>query len=198
MSDMESMIFHFKQVMEGVKPSRRRGLLRCRESQGRTGLLPGLGRDRQAGALADPAAVVPQPGRPAQAVRRGAAVRRDCDQRERGHRDGRDRPVSTHTDRGVTTRSSSARRWRRLEALYPKYPNKMALLLPALWLVQEARGWISEGASREVAERLEPDPGLRPWRRDVLHHVPHASGGPALHPGLHHLALQHLRRGRLL
>ena len=27
----------------------------------------------------------------------------------------------------------------KLEALYPKYPNKMALLLPTLWLVQEAR-----------------------------------------------------------
>jgi NADH-quinone oxidoreductase E subunit len=46
----------------------------------------------------------------------------------------------------------------KLEALYPKYPNKMALLLPALWLAQEARGWISEGAVREVAERLELTP----------------------------------------
>ena len=46
----------------------------------------------------------------------------------------------------------------KLEALYPKYPNKMALLLPTLWLVQEARGWISEGAVREVGEKL----GLTP------------------------------------
>lgn len=46
----------------------------------------------------------------------------------------------------------------KLEALFPKYPTKMALLLPALWLVQEARGWISEGAVREVAERLELTP----------------------------------------
>jgi NADH-quinone oxidoreductase E subunit len=46
----------------------------------------------------------------------------------------------------------------RLEALYPKYPNKMALLLPALWLAQEARGWLSEGTIREVAERLELTP----------------------------------------
>jgi len=46
----------------------------------------------------------------------------------------------------------------RLEALFPKYPEKQACLLPALWLVQEARGWISDGAIAEVAEVL----GLTP------------------------------------
>jgi NADH-quinone oxidoreductase E subunit len=46
----------------------------------------------------------------------------------------------------------------RLEALFPKYPTKQAVLLPALWLVQEARGWISDGAVHEVAEVL----GLTP------------------------------------
>jgi NADH-quinone oxidoreductase E subunit len=46
----------------------------------------------------------------------------------------------------------------RLEALYPKYPTKMACLLPALWMVQEARGWISEPAINEVAEVLELTP----------------------------------------
>jgi NADH-quinone oxidoreductase E subunit len=46
----------------------------------------------------------------------------------------------------------------RLEALFPKYPTKQACLLPALWLVQEARGWISEPAMAEVAEVL----GLTP------------------------------------
>ncbi len=43
----------------------------------------------------------------------------------------------------------------KLEALFPKYPTKMAVLLPALWMVQEARGWISDGAIAEVAERLD-------------------------------------------
>ena len=28
----------------------------------------------------------------------------------------------------------------KLEALFPKYPTKQACLLPALWMVQEARG----------------------------------------------------------
>lgn len=47
---------------------------------------------------------------------------------------------------------------RRLEALYPKYPTKQALLLPALWLVQETRGWVSEASMGEVAQVL----GLTP------------------------------------
>src|SRR5512134_1772333 len=46
----------------------------------------------------------------------------------------------------------------RLEALYPHYPTRQACLLPALWMVQEARGWISEPAMAEVAEVL----GLTP------------------------------------
>jgi NADH-quinone oxidoreductase E subunit len=46
----------------------------------------------------------------------------------------------------------------RLEALYPKYPDKRSLLLPALWLVQEARGWISDGSIAEVAGKLDLTP----------------------------------------
>ena len=33
---------------------------------------------------------------------------------------------------------------RELDALLTRYPTKMAALLPALWMVQEARGWVSE------------------------------------------------------
>jgi NADH-quinone oxidoreductase E subunit len=46
----------------------------------------------------------------------------------------------------------------RLEALYQQYPTKMACLLPALWMVQEARGWVSEPDINEVAEVLELTP----------------------------------------
>jgi NADH dehydrogenase (ubiquinone) flavoprotein 2 len=46
----------------------------------------------------------------------------------------------------------------RLEALFPKYPTKQACLLPALWMVQEERGWISPAAMAEVAQVL----GLTP------------------------------------
>jgi NADH dehydrogenase (ubiquinone) flavoprotein 2 len=46
----------------------------------------------------------------------------------------------------------------RLEELFTKYPTKQACLLPALWMVQETRGWISEPAIGEVAEVLDLTP----------------------------------------
>jgi NADH-quinone oxidoreductase E subunit len=45
-----------------------------------------------------------------------------------------------------------------LQRLLPRYPTKQAALLPALWLVQQARGWISDRDMAEVAEVL----GLTP------------------------------------
>ena len=45
-----------------------------------------------------------------------------------------------------------------LDELFPKYPTKMALLLPALWMVQEDRGWVSEDGMAEVASVLELTP----------------------------------------
>ena len=53
--------------------------------------------------------------------------------------------------------AGSARR-KELEALLPRYPTKMAALLPALWMVQHERGWVSEDAMAEVAEVLEITP----------------------------------------
>jgi len=46
----------------------------------------------------------------------------------------------------------------KLEALFPKYPTKQACLLPALWMVQESRGWISEAAMAEVGVVLGVTP----------------------------------------
>lgn len=46
----------------------------------------------------------------------------------------------------------------KLDALFPKYPTKMACLLPALWIVQQERGWISEDSIAEVAQVLELTP----------------------------------------
>jgi NADH-quinone oxidoreductase E subunit len=46
----------------------------------------------------------------------------------------------------------------RLRAAMARYPTKQAALLPALWLVQEQRGWISDRNMTEVAEVL----GLTP------------------------------------
>ncbi|HJR67540.1 MAG TPA: NAD(P)H-dependent oxidoreductase subunit E [Gemmatimonadaceae bacterium] len=45
-----------------------------------------------------------------------------------------------------------------LDALLTRYPTKMAALLPALWIVQRERGWVSEGAMTEVAQVLELTP----------------------------------------
>jgi NADH-quinone oxidoreductase E subunit len=46
----------------------------------------------------------------------------------------------------------------RLNALAPKYPTRQALLLPALWMVQETHGWVSPEAIVEVAELIGVTP----------------------------------------
>jgi NADH dehydrogenase (ubiquinone) flavoprotein 2 len=49
--------------------------------------------------------------------------------------------------------------WREeLDMMLGRYPTKMAALLPALWIVQEARGWVSDEAMEEVARVLELTP----------------------------------------
>ncbi len=45
-----------------------------------------------------------------------------------------------------------------LDDVLARYPTKMAALLPALWIVQNARGWISEDAMAEVAAALDLTP----------------------------------------
>ena len=46
----------------------------------------------------------------------------------------------------------------RLEDLISRYPTKQAVLLPALWMLQEARGWVSEAGMAEVAQLLSITP----------------------------------------
>ncbi|MDQ6612753.1 MAG: NAD(P)H-dependent oxidoreductase subunit E [Gemmatimonadota bacterium] len=45
-----------------------------------------------------------------------------------------------------------------INTILARYPSKMAALLPALWLVQDARGWVSEDGMKEVAVLLELTP----------------------------------------
>jgi NADH-quinone oxidoreductase E subunit len=45
-----------------------------------------------------------------------------------------------------------------LDELLTRYPQKMAALLPALWIVQHERGWVSDDAMAEVAELLDLTP----------------------------------------
>jgi NADH-quinone oxidoreductase E subunit len=46
-------------------------------------------------------------------------------------------------------------RRRKLDNILKRYPNKQAALLPALWMVQEAHGCISQAAMAEVAHVLD-------------------------------------------
>lgn len=45
-----------------------------------------------------------------------------------------------------------------LDTILSRYPTKMAALLPALWMLQDARGWVSEGGIAEVAQLLDLTP----------------------------------------
>lgn len=52
----------------------------------------------------------------------------------------------------------AGKRREQLDELLRRYPKKQGALLPALWIVQEERGWVSEEAMTEVAEALEITP----------------------------------------
>ncbi len=45
-----------------------------------------------------------------------------------------------------------------LAELLTRYPTKMAALLPALWIIQRERGWVSDEGMAEVAEVLDLTP----------------------------------------
>jgi NADH-quinone oxidoreductase E subunit len=45
-----------------------------------------------------------------------------------------------------------------LDVILSRYPTKMAALLPALWMVQDVHGWVSEHAVEEVAQVLDLSP----------------------------------------
>jgi NADH-quinone oxidoreductase E subunit len=65
-----------------------------------------------------------------------------------------DAPAGTEEYRPVFTGTTLEQ----LTTILGRYPTKQAALLPALWLVQEERGWISDRSMTEVAEVL----GLTP------------------------------------
>jgi NADH-quinone oxidoreductase E subunit len=63
-----------------------------------------------------------------------------------GHPEGAYAPVFTGARRAE------------LDELLTHYPTKMAALLPALWIAQEERGWVSSEAMAEVAHVLDLTP----------------------------------------
>ena len=46
----------------------------------------------------------------------------------------------------------------RLDTILKRYPTQRAALLPALWIVQDTHGWISDDAMTEVAQVLDLTP----------------------------------------
>jgi NADH-quinone oxidoreductase E subunit len=46
----------------------------------------------------------------------------------------------------------------KIEALFPRYPQRRGALLPAIYLVQAERGYVDEAQARELAELFEITP----------------------------------------
>ena len=46
----------------------------------------------------------------------------------------------------------------KIEALFPKYPEKRGALLPAIYLVQEENGWVDPQQARDLADLFELTP----------------------------------------
>jgi NADH-quinone oxidoreductase E subunit len=59
-----------------------------------------------------------------------------------------------HHEPYVPVFTDGSARQTELKDIISRYPDKRAALLPALWMVQQERGWISEDAMREVGDQL--------------------------------------------
>jgi NADH-quinone oxidoreductase E subunit len=66
--------------------------------------------------------------------------------------------MSTHTESYQPVFTAGSARRKELDEVMSRYPTKMAALLPALWMVQRERGWISDDGMAEVAQILELTP----------------------------------------
>jgi NADH:ubiquinone oxidoreductase subunit E len=59
---------------------------------------------------------------------------------------------------GTYTPTFTGDRRAQLDAILGRYPTRMAALLPALWMVQEAHGWVPDEGVAEVAAVLDLTP----------------------------------------
>ena len=62
-------------------------------------------------------------------------------------------PHGAHDTAPYTPVFTGARR-NALDIIIARYPSKQAALLPALWMVQDTHGWVSDGGIEEVAAAL--------------------------------------------
>lgn len=67
------------------------------------------------------------------------------------------RPPEHHHDTPYVLVFTGERR-EQLDVILSRYPTKMAALLPALWMVQDVHGWVSEQAVDEVGQVLDLTP----------------------------------------
>ena len=103
--------------------------------------------------------------------------------RDHGARSSRPQPYEP-----VFTAGSARRK--ELDELLTRYPTKMAALLPALWMVQHERGWVSDDGMAEVAEVLELTPAYVKGVVTFYTMYHQHPVGEALHSGLHDVAVQ--------
>jgi NADH-quinone oxidoreductase E subunit len=66
--------------------------------------------------------------------------------------------MSTHTSTAPYQPVLVGKRREELDNVLKRYPTKMAALLPALWMIQDDRGWIPDEGINEVAAALELTP----------------------------------------
>jgi NADH dehydrogenase (ubiquinone) flavoprotein 2 len=61
--------------------------------------------------------------------------------------------MTQHTEGAAAPIFSGALR-DELETICARYPSRQAALLPALWIIQRERGWVSASAMEEIADLL--------------------------------------------
>ena len=182
MSDMEAMIFHFKQVMEGVKPPAGEVYMGVENPKGELGYyMVSDGTSKPVRWRIRPPSFINLASLPDH-VRGLAAVRRHRHQRQRGHRHGRSGPMSSAGQRGSgaaertrrrqhgrrtedmvprrrrTSGSSGASAWPGWSSSSPSIPPSRPVCCRRSGWCRKRAGWISEPAIGEVAEVLDLTP----------------------------------------
>jgi NADH:ubiquinone oxidoreductase subunit E len=174
LTSMEELIHQFMIVTEGFECPPGENLPGYRSPQGRAGVLHRLG-GRQI-ALPVPIRLLRvqqsrQPGPPGRRRARGRRGRLHRQHRP-GHGRGRSLMYGPEFER-------------RVDALVAKYPQPKAALLPVLWEVQLAKGYVPLEAEDWVGKRPRCLRRARARLRDLLHDVQAEAVGPEPHPGVH-------------
>ncbi len=207
---MESMIHHFKQVMEGPRPPIGEVYVPVESPKGEKGYyMVSDGTAKPVRWRIRPPSFVNLSAIPKMVEGHLLSDVIAINAQHR-HRHGGDRPVSARREGATQTdamthsiAAASARSLRpvfagalkeELDALLGAIPRKWRALLPALWIVQHERGWVSEEAMAEVASVLELTPAYVKGVVTFYTMYHQHPVGTLLHPGVHDVAVRRLRR----